>query len=73
MYQRAMQYPGQEMQMLELFRKYPQLANSVRGPLLEDKVVDFVLELAKVTDVTVTPEELMKDPSEEAKAEAPAA
>lgn len=61
LYQRAMQYPGQEMQMLEFFRKYPQLTNSVRGPLLEDKVVDFVLELATVTDTIVTPEELAKD------------
>jgi trigger factor len=57
-----MQYQGQEMQMLELFRKYPQLSNTVRGPLLEDKVVDFVLELAKVTDAVVTPEELAKEP-----------
>jgi trigger factor len=65
LYQRAMQYPGQEMQMLEFFRKYPQLSNSVRGPLLEDKVVDFVLELAKITDQVVTPEELAKDPEEE--------
>jgi trigger factor len=62
LYQRAMQYPGQEMQMLEFFRKYPQLSNTVRGPLLEDKVVDFVLELAKVTDAVVTPEELAKEP-----------
>ncbi len=61
LYQRAMQYPGQEMQMLEFFRKYPQLTNSVRGPLLEDKVVDFVLELATITDTIVTPEELAKD------------
>ncbi len=61
LYQRAMQYPGQEMQMLEFFRKYPQLTNSVRGPLLEDKVVDFVLELATVTDTIVSPEELAKD------------
>lgn len=61
LYQRALQYPGQEMQMLEFFKKYPQLTNSVRGPLLEDKVVDFVLELAKVTDTVVTPEELAKD------------
>ena len=65
LYQRAMQYPGQEAQMLEFFRKYPQLTNSVRGPLLEDKVVDFVLELAKVTDTIVTPEELAKDPEPE--------
>lgn len=63
-YQRAMQFPGQEMQMLEVFRKYPNLTNSVRGPLLEDKVVDFVLELAKVTEETVTPEVLNADPEE---------
>ena len=70
LYQRAMQYPGQEMQMLEFFRKYPQLTNSVRGPMLEDKVVDFVLELAKVTDQVVTPEELAKDDPEETAAAA---
>jgi trigger factor len=68
LYQRAMQYPGQESQMLEFMRKYPQFTNSVRGPLLEDKVVDFVLELAKVTDVVVTPEELAKDDPEESAA-----
>jgi trigger factor len=66
LYQRAMQYPGQETQMLEFFRKYPQLTNSVRGPLLEDKVVDFVLELAKVTDEVVSPEELALETEEAA-------
>jgi len=65
LYQRAMQYPGQEMQMLEFMRKYPQFTNTVRGPLLEDKVVEFVLELAKVSDVVVTPEELAKEEPEE--------
>ncbi len=65
LYQRAMQYPGQEAQMMEFMRKYPQFTNSVRGPLLEDKVVDFVLELAKINDVVVTPEELAKDEPEE--------
>ena len=65
LYQRAMQYPGQEMQMLELMRKYPQFTNSVRGPLLEDKVVDYVLELAKVTEAVVSPEELAKEEPEE--------
>jgi trigger factor len=68
LYQRAMQYPGQETKMLELMRKYPAFTNNVRGPLLEDKVVDFVLELAKVTDTVVTPEELAKDDAEEAAA-----
>jgi trigger factor len=62
LYQQAMQYKGQEMQMLEMLRKYPPAGNAVRGPLLEDKVVDFVLELAKVTDTVVSPEELAKEP-----------
>jgi trigger factor len=65
LYQRAMQYPGQESQMLELMRKYPAFTSNVRGPLLEDKVVDFVLELAKVSDTVVTPEELAKDDADE--------
>src|SRR5271170_5696378 len=65
LYQRAMEYRGQEMQMLELMRKYPQFTDNVRGPLLEDKVVDFVLELAKVTDTVVSPEELAKEEVDE--------
>ncbi len=58
----ASRYPGQERQMMELFQKYPALADNMRGPIFEEKVVDFVLELAQVTDQTVTPEELMKEP-----------
>jgi trigger factor len=69
LYQRAMQYPGQEMQMLEFFRKYPQLSNSVRGPLLEDKVVDYILELASVDDQAVSPAELTADSADDAKSE----
>jgi trigger factor len=68
LYQRAMQYRGQETQMLELMRKYPQFTDNVRGPLLEDKVVDFVLELAKVTDTIVSPEELAKEEVDDAAA-----
>jgi trigger factor len=60
MWQQAMQFRGQEMQMLEMFRKYPMLANSIRAPLMEDKVVDYVLELATVTDEVVSPDELSK-------------
>jgi trigger factor len=66
LYQRAMQYPGQEAQMLEFFRKYPQLNDGVRGRLLEEKVVDFVLELARITDAVVTPEELATETETEA-------
>ena len=58
----ASRYPGQDVQMMEFFRKYPQMTESLRGPIFEEKVVDFVLELANVTDQVVTPEELAKEP-----------
>jgi trigger factor len=43
---------------MEFFRKNPQAADNLRSPIFEEKVVDFMLELAKVTEKTVTPEEL---------------
>ncbi len=58
----AGRYPGQEAQVMEFFRKNPQAAEGLRGPIFEDKVVDFILELAKVEDRTVTPEELSAEP-----------
>ena len=58
MRQEAGRYPGQEQQVMEFFRKNPQAADNLRSPIFEEKVVDFMLELAKVTDRQVTPEEL---------------
>ncbi len=58
MRQEAGRYPGQEQQVMEFFRKNPQAAENLRSPIFEEKVVDFMLELAKVTDKTVTAEEL---------------
>ena len=46
----AARYPGQEMQVVEFFRKTPQAVEQLRGPLFEDKVVDYILEMAKVED-----------------------
>ncbi len=57
-YQEASRYPGQEQQVLEFFRKNPQAAENLRAPLFEEKVVDFMLELAKVTERQVAPEDL---------------
>ena len=54
----AGRYPGQEQQVMEFFRKNPQAAENVRSPIFEEKVVDFMLELAKVTERTVGPDEL---------------
>ena len=58
MRQEASRYPGQEQQVIEFFRKNPQAAENLRSPIFEDKVVDFMLELAKVTERSVSPEEL---------------
>ena len=66
MHMEASRYPGQEQQILELFRKNPNIAETLRGPIFEEKVVDFILELAKVTNSEVTPEELAKEPEAEA-------
>lgn len=56
----AMRYPGQERQVLEFYGKNPQLKEQMRAPIFEEKTVDFILELAKVSEKSVTPEELMK-------------
>ncbi|MBN9489187.1 MAG: trigger factor [Alphaproteobacteria bacterium] len=56
----AMRYPGQERQVLEFYGKNAELKEQLRAPIFEEKTVDFILELAKVTEKTVTPEELMK-------------
>ena len=58
----AGRYPGQEQKIMELFAKNPDAAARLRGPIIEEKVVDFVLELARVTDRIVTAEELASQP-----------
>ncbi|MCI2007985.1 MAG: trigger factor, partial [Acetobacter peroxydans] len=59
----AMRYPGQEQQVFEFFQKNPQAAEGLRGPIFENKVVDYLIELATVTDKEVTPDELSDIPS----------
>jgi trigger factor len=56
----AQRYPGQEQQVLEYFQKNPEAAQQLAGPLFEDKVVDYILEIAKVNDNVMTVEELYK-------------
>jgi len=60
----ARQYPGQEKQVVEFFQKNPNAMAQLRAPIYEDKVVDHILTTAKVTDETVTREELFKEEDE---------
>lgn len=61
----AQRYPGQEAQVFEYYRKNRQALEALRAPVFEDKVVDFVLELATVTDKPVTLEDLTREEEEE--------
>jgi trigger factor len=64
----ARRYPGQEQMVLEYFQKNPQAMQQIAGPIFEDKVVDFSLEMAKVTDVTIDTDTLYDAPEEAAPA-----
>ena len=56
---RMRDFPGQEREVIEYYRKTPQAVAALRAPIFEDKVVDYLLELVTVTDKPVTKEELM--------------
>ena len=61
----AQRYPGQEKQIFDFYSKNKQALESLRAPLFEDKVVDYILELADVKEKEVSLEELQKEDEEE--------
>ena len=70
MHQEAARFPGQEAKVIEYFQSNPGAMQDVRAPIFEDKIVDFIVELATVTDREVPVEELLQDPDETAAADA---
>jgi trigger factor len=62
---RARQFPGQEQQVFQFYSQNQQAQAEIRAPLFEDKVVDFIAELATVTDRKVDKETLFADPEDE--------
>lgn len=66
--ERVRQFPGQERQIYEYFRKNPQGVAALRAPIYEEKVVDFLLELANVTEKKVPREELYEEEEDSAPA-----
>lgn len=67
----AQMFPGQEQKIIEAYQKNENLMAGLRAPIFEDKVVDFILEMAQVTERQVSAEELMRE--DEAEGEASAA
>ncbi len=59
-------FPGQEKALLEYYRRSPEALGALRAPIFEQKVADFILELANVTDKPVSREELMRDEDDRA-------
>jgi trigger factor len=59
--ERARQFPGQERQVFEFYRKDPNALATLQAPVFEEKVVDHLLEKVKVADKTVSKDELFKE------------
>ncbi|MGJ5205328.1 trigger factor [Bradyrhizobium sp. HKCCYLR20261] len=59
--ERARSMPGREKEVWDFYRSNPQALAQLRAPIYEDKVVDFILELANVTEKKVSKDELFKD------------
>ena len=62
--ERARSMPGREKEVWDYYRNNANALAQLRAPIYEDKVVDFILELANVTEKKVTREDLFKDEDE---------
>jgi trigger factor len=59
--ERAREFPGREQEVWDYYRKNPAAIGALRAPIFEEKVVDFVVELANLTEKRVSREELYKE------------
>jgi len=64
--ERARQFPGQERRVIDYYRNHPEAVDQIRAPMFEDKVIDFILERAEVTERRVPVADLLKDDEDEA-------
>ena len=63
-------YPGQEKQIMDYLKNNPEAQQQLSGPIFEDKIIDFILELANVKEKFVSVEELYKEDEMDLKKEA---
>ncbi len=56
----ARQYPGQERAFFDFVQQNAQVRQQIQAPIFEDKVIDHIVEGAKVTDKEVSKEDLQK-------------
>ena len=63
-------YPGQEKQVMDYFKNNPEAQQQLSGPIFEDKIIDFILELANTKEKVVSLDELYKEEELDLKKEA---
>jgi trigger factor len=63
--QEAQRHPGHEREVFEFFQKTPEAMANLRAPIFEDKVIDFITALAKVTERSMSPKELQQETTAE--------
>lgn len=71
LFMEAQRHPGQEQQVVEYYRANPQAQAQLRAPIFEDKVIDFIIDLAKVTERELTADQLREEEEKQAAAEEP--
>jgi len=62
----AQNHPGHERKVLEFYQNSPEALANLRAPLFEDKVVDFILDLAKVSERSVSPSDFQDEAAAQA-------
>jgi len=63
--ERARAFPGQEQQIFRFYQQNPDQQAALRAPILEEKVCDYIFEMAQVSEREVPLEELLRDPDAE--------
>ncbi|AGA65017.1 Cell division trigger factor [Liberibacter crescens BT-1] len=59
LYEQLQKFPGQEKKILNYYRSSPEALSSLRAPIFEEKVVDYLLGKINVTDKLVTSDQLL--------------
>jgi trigger factor len=67
----ARRHPGYERQVLDFYRQNPEAVGNLRAPIFEDKVIDFIVELTRVEERKISPQDLLTMPDPDAGETAP--
>ena len=62
--EQSSRFPGQEQEVIKYYQNNPDAMQQLAGPMFEERVVDYILEMAKVTDVDITAEQLYAESAE---------